>query len=63
MREIKTNASNSGDFNFLFVLIIAGTNLLYQIGKEILDNNYDYDMHGVMMIWMKMGLRPYLNIN
>ena len=44
MDEIQTYASNSGDFNFLFVLIIVGTYLIYEIGREILDNNDDDDM-------------------
>ena len=44
MGEIQTYASNSGDFNFLFVLIIVGTYLLYEVGKAILDNNDDDDM-------------------
>ena len=48
MGEIQTYGSNSGDFNFLCVLIIVGTYLLYQIGKAILDNNDDDDMDGGM---------------
>ena len=43
MGEIQTYASNSGDFNFLFVLIIVGTYLLYEVGKAIVDNNDDDD--------------------
>ena len=46
MGEIQTYASNSGDFNFLFVLIIVGTYLLYEVGKAIMDNNDDDDMDG-----------------
>ena len=46
MGEIQTYASNSGDFSFLFVLIIVGTYLLYEVGKAILDNNDDDDMDG-----------------
>ena len=50
MLEIQNYASNSGDFNFLFVLIIVGTYLIYEIGREILDNNDDDDMDGGMMM-------------
>ena len=50
MGEIQTYTSNSGDFNLLFVLVILGTYLLYEIGKAILDNNDDDDMDGGMMI-------------
>ena len=50
MGEIQTYASNTGDFNFLFILIIVGTYLLYEIGRELLDNNDDDDMDGGMMI-------------
>jgi len=32
MGEIQTYASNSGDFNFLFVLIIVGAYLIYEGG-------------------------------
>ena len=47
MGEIQTFASKSGDFSFLFILIIVGTYLLYEIGKAILDKNND---GGMMMI-------------
>tara|TARA_Y100001968_G_C18762742_1_gene438505 strand:- start:287 stop:463 length:177 start_codon:yes stop_codon:yes gene_type:complete len=50
MGEIQTYTSNSGDFNFLFVLIIIGTYLLYEVGKALIDNNDDDDMDGGMMI-------------
>ena len=50
MGEIQTFASNSGDFNFLFVLIIIGTYILYEIGRAIFDNNDDDDMDGGMMM-------------
>jgi len=50
MGEIQTYASNSEDFNFLFVLIIVGTYLLYEVGRAILDNNDDDDMDGGMMM-------------
>ena len=55
MGEIQTYASNSGDFNFLLVLIIVGTYLLYEIGKAILDNNDDDDMDGGMMMRVADG--------
>tara|TARA_Y100001968_G_scaffold30570_1_gene23598 strand:- start:1433 stop:1609 length:177 start_codon:yes stop_codon:yes gene_type:complete len=50
MGEFQTYTSNSGDFNFLLVLIFLGTYLLYEIGKAIFDNNDDDDMDGGMMI-------------
>tara|TARA_Y100001968_G_scaffold118605_1_gene108063 strand:+ start:280 stop:456 length:177 start_codon:yes stop_codon:yes gene_type:complete len=50
MGEIQTYTLNSGDFNFLFVLIIVGTFLLYEVGKAIFDNNDDDDMDGGMMM-------------
>ena len=51
MGEIQTYASNSGEFNFFFVLIIFGTYLLYEVGMAILDNNNDDDdMDGGMMM-------------
>ncbi len=50
MGEIQTYASNSGDFNFLFVLIIIGIYILYEVGSAILDNNDDDDMDGGMMM-------------
>tara|TARA_Y100001968_G_C19250969_1_gene664380 strand:- start:696 stop:872 length:177 start_codon:yes stop_codon:yes gene_type:complete len=50
MGEIQTYASNSGDLNFLFALIIVGTYLLYEVGRVILDNNDDDDMDGGMMM-------------
>ena len=50
MGEIQTYASNSGDISFLFVLIIVGTYLLYEVGRAILDNNDDDDMDGGMMM-------------
>ena len=49
MGEFQTYATNSGDFNFLFVLMIVGTYLLYEVGRAILDNNDD-DMDGGMMM-------------
>ena len=57
MGEIQTYASNSGDLNLLFVLIIVGTYLLYEIGKAILDNNDDDDMDGGMMMRVADGAR------
>ena len=50
MGEIQSYASNSGDFSLLYLLIIVGTYLLYEVGREILDNNDDDDMDGGMMI-------------
>ena len=50
MGEIQTYASNSGDFNILFVLVIVVTYLLYEVGRAILDNNDDDDMDGGMMM-------------
>ena len=55
MGEIQTYASNSGDFNLLFLLIIVGTYLLYEIGKALLDNNDDDDMDGGMMMRATQG--------
>jgi len=55
MGEIQTYASNSGDFNFLFVLIIIGTYLLYEVYRAILDNNDDDDMDGGMMMRVANG--------
>ena len=50
MGEIQTYATNSGDFNFLFVLIVVGTYILYEVGMAIIDNNDDDDMDGGMMM-------------
>tara|TARA_Y100001968_G_scaffold323910_1_gene362340 strand:+ start:306 stop:482 length:177 start_codon:yes stop_codon:yes gene_type:complete len=55
MGEIQTYAPNSGDFNFLFVLIFLGIYLLYEIGKAIFDNNDDDDMDGGMMMRVAEG--------
>ena len=55
MGEIQTYASKSGDFNFLFVLIIVGTFLLYEVGRAILDNNDDDDMDGGMTMRIADG--------
>ena len=55
MGEIQTYASNSGDCSFLFVLIIVGTYLLYEVGKSILDNNDDDDMDGGMTMRVADG--------
>tara|TARA_Y100001968_G_scaffold226209_1_gene209000 strand:- start:608 stop:781 length:174 start_codon:yes stop_codon:yes gene_type:complete len=54
MGEIQTYASNTGDLNFLF-LIIVGTYLLYEVGKAIVDNNDDDDMDGGMMMRIADG--------
>ena len=61
MGEIQTYASNSGDFNFLFVLIIVGTYLLYEIGKAILDNNDDDDMDGGMTMRVADGAQAWID--
>ena len=55
MGEIQTYTSNTGDLNFLFVLIIVGTYLLYEVGKAIVDNNDDDDMDGGMMMRIADG--------
>ena len=55
MGEIQTYASSTGDFNFLFVLIIVGTYLLYEVGKAIMDNNDDDDMDGGMTMRVADG--------
>ena len=55
MGDIQTYASSSGDFKLLFVLIIVGTYLLYEVGKAILDNNDDDDMDGGMTMRVADG--------
>ncbi len=55
MGEIQSYTSNSGDFNLLFILIIIGTYLLYEVGKAISDNNDDDDMDGGMMMRATQG--------
>tara|TARA_Y100001968_G_C19259245_1_gene668434 strand:+ start:264 stop:443 length:180 start_codon:yes stop_codon:yes gene_type:complete len=56
MGEIQSYASNSGDFNFLVLLIIVGSYLLYEVGRAILDNNNDDDdMDGGMMMRVADG--------
>ncbi len=55
MGEIQTYASSSGNFYLLFVLIIVGTYLLYEVGKAILDNNDDDDMDGGMTMRVADG--------
>ena len=60
MGEIQTYASNPGDFNFLFVLIIVGTYLLYEVGRAILDNNDDDDMDGGMMMRAADGAQAWI---
>lgn len=61
MGEIQTYASNSGDFNFLFVLIIVGTYLLYEVGRAILDNNDDDDMDGGMTMRVADGAQAWIH--
>ena len=55
MGQIQTYASNSGDFNVLFMLKIFGTYLIYEIGKAIIDKNDDNDMAGGMMMRVADG--------
>ena len=61
MGEIQTYASNSGDLNFLIVLIIVGTYLLYEVGKAILDNNDDDDMDGGMTKRVAGGAQAWID--
>ncbi len=61
MGEIQTYASNTGDFNFFFVLIIVGTYLLYEVGKAILDNNDDDDMDGGMTMRVADGAQAWID--
>ena len=61
MGEIQTYATNSGDFNFLFVLIIVGTYLLYEVGKAIMDNNDDDDMDGGMTMRVADGAQAWID--
>ena len=62
MGEIQTYALNSGDFNFLFVLIIIGTYLLYEVYRAILDNNDDDDMDGGMMMRVANGAQAWIDL-
>ena len=55
MGQIQNYASNSGDFNVLFMLIIFGTYLIYEIGKAIIDKDDDDDMDGGMMMRVADG--------
>ena len=55
MGQIQYYASNSGDFNVLFMLIILGIYLIYEIWKAILDKNDDEDMDGGMMMSVADG--------
>ena len=55
MGQIQIYASNSGDFNVLFMLIIFGTYLIYEIGKAIIDKDDDDDMDGGMMMRVADG--------
>ena len=62
MCEIQTYASNWGDFNFLFVLIIVGTYILYEVGKALIDNNDDDDMDGGMMMRAADGAKAWIKL-
>ena len=62
MGEIQTYASNTGDLNFLFLLIIVGTYLLYEVGKAIVDNNDDDDMDGGMMMRIADGSQAWIGL-
>ena len=62
MGEIQNYASNSGDFNFLFILIIIGTYLLYEVYRAILDNNDDDDMDGGMMMRVANGAQAWIDL-
>ena len=57
MGQIQIYASNSGDFNVLFMLIIFGTYLIYEIGKAIIDKDDDDDMDGGMMMRVADGVQ------
>ncbi len=61
MGEIQTYSSNSGDFYFLFPLIIFVTYFLYEVGRAILDNNDDDDMDGGMMIHAADGAQAWID--
>ena len=60
MSEIQKYASNSNDLNFLFVLILVMTYLLYEVAREILDKDQDVDMSGGMMMRAHTERRPEL---
>ena len=55
MGEIQNYASNSGDLNFLILLIFMVSYILYEVGKAISDNNDDDDMDGGMMMRVAVG--------
>ena len=55
MGQIQNYASNSGDFNFLFLVVMIGIFLLYEIGKDIIDKDDDDDMDGGMMMRVADG--------
>ena len=57
MGQIQIYASNSGDFNVHFMLIIFGIYLIYEIGKAIIDKNDDDDMDGGMMMRVADGVQ------
>ena len=59
MGEIQTYASNSVNFNSLFVLIIVVTYLLYEVVRAIFENNDDDDMDGGMIIHAANGVEAW----
>ena len=61
MGEIQTFVSNSGNINFLFVLIIVGTCLFYEVGRAILNNNDDDDMDGGMTMRVADGAQAWID--
>ena len=61
MGEIQTYESNSVNFNFLFVLIIVGTYLLYEVVRAIFDINDDDDMDGGMTMRVADGAQAWID--
>ncbi len=57
MVEIKNYASNSWYSKFTFLLIIAGTYLLYKILKAITGDNEDDDLYCGIMIRTAYGVQ------
>tara|TARA_Y100001968_G_scaffold177306_1_gene162440 strand:- start:86 stop:256 length:171 start_codon:yes stop_codon:yes gene_type:complete len=50
MGEIQTYLQTQEILISIFILIIVGTYLLYEVGRAILDNNDDDDMDSGMMM-------------